>query len=326
MIAMALACSPNILIADEPTTALDVTIQAQILERIRELRDASNAGGHHDDPRPRRGRRHRRPVARHVRRAGRRGRQRWTRSSTTPSIPTRGACWARSPVMDRPRPERLPSIAGLPPSLAARPEGCHSARAARTSSRSAPRLPGLEPSVPQGRATATAAGCRRGKAGEARGGKGQIGLEGKRRDPCERRKRRAADRRRAPQAVLPDQERAAGRPRGRARPRRRRRDLRACARARRSAWWASRAAARRPSSRSVLRLLEPTGGTITFKGQDISHLGQRAMRPLRREMQMVFQDPYASLNPRKRIGQIVGDPMKLHGRSRGTSSRPRRRP
>jgi oligopeptide/dipeptide ABC transporter ATP-binding protein len=66
-------------------------------------------------------------------------------------------------------------------------------------------------------------------------------------------------------------------------------------------------------SRTILRLLEPTAGTVTFDGQDISKLSRRQMRPLRREMQMIFQDPYASLNPRKRIGQIVGDPMKLHG-------------
>ncbi len=62
-----------------------------------------------------------------------------------------------------------------------------------------------------------------------------------------------------------------------------------------------------------LRLLDPTEGTIRFRGDDISSIGQRALRPLRREMQLVFQDPYASLNPRKRVGQIIGAPLKLHG-------------
>ena len=53
------------------------------------------------------------------------------------------------------------------------------------------------------------------------------------------------------------------------------------------------------TARLILRLLDPTAGTIRFDGQDISHLSQRALRPLRREMQMIFQDPYSSLNPRK---------------------------
>jgi len=70
-------------------------------------------------------------------------------------------------------------------------------------------------------------------------------------------------------------------------------------------------------ARCVLRLLEPTAGTVRFEGTDVTHFGRHAMRPLRRQMQMIFQDPYASLNPRKRIGQIVGDPIKLHGRAKG---------
>ena len=66
-------------------------------------------------------------------------------------------------------------------------------------------------------------------------------------------------------------------------------------------------------ARSLLRLIEPTGGTIRFRGVDITHASRRALRPLRREMQMVFQDPYASLNPRRRVVQIVGQPLRLHG-------------
>ena len=65
--------------------------------------------------------------------------------------------------------------------------------------------------------------------------------------------------------------------------------------------------------RTIVRLLEPTAGTVRFDGQDISKLGARKLRPLRREMQMVFQDPYASLNPRKRVGSIIGTPLKIHG-------------
>jgi len=65
--------------------------------------------------------------------------------------------------------------------------------------------------------------------------------------------------------------------------------------------------------RCIVRLLEPTSGDIVFDGRSIGRLKARALRPLRREMQMVFQDPYASLNPRKRVGTIIGDPMKIHG-------------
>jgi len=67
------------------------------------------------------------------------------------------------------------------------------------------------------------------------------------------------------------------------------------------------------TARLILRLLDPTEGTVRFDGQDISHLSQRRLRPLRREMQMVFQDPYASLNPRKTVGQIIGAPFAIHG-------------
>jgi oligopeptide transport system ATP-binding protein len=63
--------------------------------------------------------------------------------------------------------------------------------------------------------------------------------------------------------------------------------------------------------RAVLQLLKPTSGSVKFEGREIAGLGRRELRPLRREIQMIFQDPYASLNPRKRIGQIVGDQLKI---------------
>jgi oligopeptide/dipeptide ABC transporter ATP-binding protein len=66
-------------------------------------------------------------------------------------------------------------------------------------------------------------------------------------------------------------------------------------------------------ARTIVRLLEPTDGQIRFRGKDISRAGRRELRPLRAEMQIVFQDPYASLNPRKRVGQIIGTPLHLHG-------------
>jgi oligopeptide/dipeptide ABC transporter ATP-binding protein len=65
--------------------------------------------------------------------------------------------------------------------------------------------------------------------------------------------------------------------------------------------------------RCLIRLYELTSGTISFDGRDISKLSRRALRPIRGEMQMVFQDPYASLNPRKRVGTIIADPLRIHG-------------
>ncbi|HEV2782517.1 MAG TPA: dipeptide ABC transporter ATP-binding protein [Actinophytocola sp.] len=65
------------------------------------------------------------------------------------------------------------------------------------------------------------------------------------------------------------------------------------------------------TGRLLTRLLEPTGGKIVFEGRDITHISLRAMRPLRRDVQMIFQDPYSSLNPRHTVGTIVGAPFRL---------------
>jgi peptide/nickel transport system ATP-binding protein len=65
--------------------------------------------------------------------------------------------------------------------------------------------------------------------------------------------------------------------------------------------------------RALLRLYEPTAGTIVFDGTDITHLSEHDLRPLRKRMQMIFQDPYASLNPRHSVGRMVGEPLRVHG-------------
>jgi len=75
--------------------------------------------------------------------------------------------------------------------------------------------------------------------------------------------------------------------------------------------------------RAVLQLLRPTSGSVRFEGREIAGLRRRAMRPLRRQMQMVFQDPQASLNPRRRIGQIVADPLRRQGIGSGGERRRR---
>jgi oligopeptide/dipeptide ABC transporter ATP-binding protein len=70
-------------------------------------------------------------------------------------------------------------------------------------------------------------------------------------------------------------------------------------------------------ARTVLRLIEPTSGSIKIEGQDITHLSKAQVRPYRREMQIIFQDPFSSLNPRMIAGDIVGEPLSVHGLARG---------
>ncbi|MBA2741735.1 MAG: dipeptide ABC transporter ATP-binding protein [Actinobacteria bacterium] len=65
--------------------------------------------------------------------------------------------------------------------------------------------------------------------------------------------------------------------------------------------------------RTIIKLIEPTAGKIVFEGRDITALGRRDMRPVRRDVQIVFQDPYASLNPRMTVRDIVGEPLRIHG-------------
>jgi peptide/nickel transport system ATP-binding protein len=67
------------------------------------------------------------------------------------------------------------------------------------------------------------------------------------------------------------------------------------------------------TGRMLVRLLEPTSGKITFEGKDITHMGGRGLRPLRQDLQIIFQDPYSSLNPRHTVGKIVAMPMAVNG-------------
>ena len=66
------------------------------------------------------------------------------------------------------------------------------------------------------------------------------------------------------------------------------------------------------TARLIVRLLEPTSGSIRYQGQEIAHLSRKELRPMRRGMQMIFQDPYSSLNPRKTVGSIIGEPFIIH--------------
>jgi oligopeptide/dipeptide ABC transporter ATP-binding protein len=78
------------------------------------------------------------------------------------------------------------------------------------------------------------------------------------------------------------------------------------------------------TARLLVRLLDPTGGTIVFDGQDIAALKGPDLKALHREMQMIFQDPYSSLNPRKTVGSIISDPFVIHGMLKGEGERKKR--
>jgi oligopeptide/dipeptide ABC transporter ATP-binding protein len=146
MIALALSCNPSILIADEPTTALDVTIQAQILQRIRDLREETGAAVilvTHDLG----------VVADIADRIAVMYAGRIVEQGTLDQIfydPQHPYTWGligSITRVDKPRPERLPAIAGLPPSLADRPEGCHFRPRCPHEFSECPKVPPLEARV-----------------------------------------------------------------------------------------------------------------------------------------------------------------------------------
>ncbi|MDP2953897.1 MAG: ATP-binding cassette domain-containing protein [Chloroflexota bacterium] len=75
--------------------------------------------------------------------------------------------------------------------------------------------------------------------------------------------------------------------------------------------------------RAILQLYRPTGGQVFFEGEDLAHLGGQRLRRMRRRMQMIFQDPYSSLNPRMTVGSIIGEPLEIHHLARGKAKQQR---
>jgi peptide/nickel transport system ATP-binding protein len=308
MIAIGLACNPKLIIADEPTTALDVTIQAQILHLMKELsRELSiamvvithNLG----------------IVARYADRVNVMYAARMAEQGTAKSVfakalhPYTAGLLRAVPRLDRPRGARLETIEGLPPSLLAPPTGCRFApRCPAKQEACESTLPALEEIEP-GHHSA----CLRARELEQRGPQG-IGL------------------------VSADASRPAPTKTFGAGPLLEVRGLKTWFDVHRGLLGGGRAVLRAVDdvsfeiragetlglvgesgcgkttvARTLLRLERETAGHIVYDGLDVTRASAEEIKRYRRSVQVIFQDPFSSLNPRLTVGQIIAEPALVHG-------------
>ena len=330
MIAMALSCSPKLLIADEPTTALDVTIQAQILDELRELRDETGAGVilvTHDLG----------VVADIADRVIVMYSGRVVEQGTLDDIfydPQHPYTWGllgSITRIDADRSLRLPAIPGMPPSLLRPPKGCHFRPRCPHAFKAAPRSRSSRITSRIGPRASIAASSRSDQKRRLRAGRRPDRVGGRRAGDLMTDETEATDETAAP-ARRPRASRSTA-------------PLLAVDHLRvlfpiKSGVIIDRkvgqvhavddvsfrldegetlgivgesGCGKTTLIRVLVRLIEATSGTINFRGQDITNWGRGQLEPVRREMQMVFQDPQASLNPRKRVAQILATPLRMRG-------------
>ena len=308
MIAIGLSCNPRLLIADEPTTALDVTIQAQILELMQDLCQrlgvalviiTHNLG----------------VVARYADRVLVMYGGRMLECGATATVLQQprhlytAGLLSSVPSLDSPLVGRLAAIEGTPPNPRRLPAGCAFA----------PRCPHALPTCQQellARPTdvGSVSACVRAEAMAAGTLSWTPSLSavhdagaGARLNPEDTR----------PLVELQSLEKTFTVRRGllgKSVEVRAVRDITLSIGRRETVGVVGESGCGKSTlGRLLLRLEEPTAGKILFRGQDITHLGDRQLRDFRRQAQVVFQDPFSSLNPRQRIGDIVSEPMLVHG-------------
>ena len=300
MIAIALACDPKLIIADEPTTALDVTIQAQILELMQKLTRrlgvaliiiTHNLG----------------VVARYAQRVNVMYAGRIVESGTAaalyhdPHHPYTMALLRSVPRLDRPRQARLDPIEGQPPDLTRLDRGCSFRPRCRFAIEKCAEAP--PPLVPAG-APGQLSACFRSH---------ELDIDGGRRhDGRERRRAQPLLQVRGLRMHFPVTEGMIAR--------RHIGDVKAVdgvdlaiRRGETLGLVGESGCGKTTMGRCILRLEKPTAGEILYDGVDIAKLGRRELVALRRRIQVIFQDPYSSLNPRQKVGSIIGEPMMVHG-------------
>ena len=314
MIAMALSCEPKIVIADEPTTALDVSIQAQILELLRRITEVSKTSllmvSH--DLSVVAGLADRIAVmyAGEIVESGP-----TTRVFDHPRHPYTLGLLACIPRLDGPRTETLRSIDGGLPDPHARKSGCPFApRCAFVMERCLVDPPALEAKAP-----AQVAAC---WADLAEVTVAEVA------PPVTAASSAASESN--GQVLLSVVDLKVHFPIGAAIPFRPRPLLRAVdgvsvdvPRGGTLGIVGESGCGKSTTGRAMLRLVEPTSGQIRFDGHDVAHIGPDELKALRPRMQMVFQDPYSSLNPRLSVADAVGEPLVVHHAARGGALRPR---
>jgi len=304
MIAIGLACNPKLLIADEPTTALDVTIQAQILELMKDLSRRLNIAviiiTHNLGI-----------VARYADRVNVMYAARLVESGNAEAVfgrplhPYARGLLAAVPRLDQGRTTKLATIEGSPPNLLNPPDGCRfrpRCRYALDACHQVPPLVEVEPahysacirsheidSLDAGPAPALQHAT---STGSVREGTPILDIRGA-------------------SKFFPV---GGGFLRSSTKLVRAVNDVSLNVRPGETVGLVGESGCGKSTlGRLVLRLEDPTGGEILFEGVDLAPLGRRQMTDVRKKMQVIFQDPYSSLNPRMTVGQIIGEPMRVHG-------------